>query len=134
VLHEIGDDTELKDKIKTSSEYPFGWEPVGETKLRAWMTELSEKGWIDLDWFLNIQQGDVDGAIDQLDDDDDIDGLQWYGIQRDNEPRKTGLGSMMIPEYDFLNDRNKEAYKMWKRAILLRVDEMVRDKSRDIEV
>jgi len=128
VLKEMDEDEILQDKIAKDEEIKKAWVPISEVDVRTWMNELSVKGWIDMDWFLNIpEEYELDAGV-QFHEPDEV---QWYSTRSREELRKAGLASMILREYDFLSEENRKHYKQWKKVMLLQIDEMIRDGALD---
>lgn len=123
VFEEMADDETLKYKLQKEKAEKM-WEIVDEKELRLWMNELVEEKWVDMDWFMNIRQEELDGMVQELDEDGEV---QWYSTRSKEELRKAGLGSMITRQYDFLSEENRLAYKQWKKMTLIKVEEMIRD-------
>lgn len=128
VFKEMHDDENLKEKIAHDQAAKDGWVSVDGSDLKTWMNELSEKNWIDMDWFLNIPLQEIDGVVEEVEGDE----VQWYSTRSREELRQAGLGSMIIRQYDFASEENRNAYKQWKKLMLIKVDEMIRDGALDV--
>lgn len=123
VFTEIEEDDILKQKLEGDTS-GMAWETVGEKDLRLWMNELVEEKWVDQDWFMNIEKGELNGIVDELEGDSEV---LLYSTRSKEELRKAGLGTMLTREYDFLSEENRLAYKQWKKAMLVKIDEMIRE-------
>jgi origin recognition complex subunit 6 len=82
-----------------------------------------------LDWFENIAEGsglalkDASGQVGSnaaLDTEDGAGG-------ESKGPRHRGLGTMMQDRVDYLSDKKRAEYKVWKQGILVRMEDMEKE-------
>jgi len=123
VFNEMEEDETLTYKLSTDKSGKT-WESIGEKELRLWMNELVEEKWVDQDWFMNIEKGELDGVMEELEGESEV---QWYSTRSVEELRKAGLGNMTIRKYDFTSEENRLAYKKWRKLMLIKVEELIRD-------
>ena len=111
------------------------WEDLENMALKLWMAQVDEwidvvisGGWLEMEWRINIVDGSgASGTVAEEDEDED-------GKEDDDEEeelnraskrlRRTGLGTMMQAKFDYLSDEKRQAYAIWKKAVLARLDEI----------
>ena len=82
-----------------------------------------EEGWIRMDWFLNVLPPSID----------EMEGVESAGVAsvtpvnparnvREDGSNHIGLGTMMQDATDYLSERRREDYKMWKASIVARIE------------
>lgn len=101
-----------------------GWEQVTTKDVDAWLLEISAKGWLSLDWFQNIVEGGgvevIEGDGDHLDFNPSSELAAKGSEIRDN--MRTGLGAMIQDRYDYLSDKRRADYRIWKQGIMERIE------------
>lgn len=131
-------DKELIAKVTSIHKGKKGWEGYGDVvgkDVDAWLMELSAKGWVELDWFGNIESGaglelpewvDYDNLeLDNGGDDDDDD---------EGEEAMMGLGTMLQDRVDYLSKRKREEFKIWQESVLRRLEQIEHEQSNRMEV
>lgn len=124
-LIELRDDKEVKAKvaaIQKGKKAWEGWEKFGGRDVDGWLLELSSKGWTELDWFNNMQNGvgmDLPEVAEPEDDDANAD-IGDDGGQDFGGPLR-GIGSMLNDRVDYLSARKKEDYAVWAASVMKRV-------------
>ncbi len=100
-----------------------GYEEVGGKDVDRWLIELSARGWVELDWFSNIQAGrgvDLPAHIDY-----DNTGLgqegEDDGEQAEGEEEMMGIGMMVQDRVDYLSSRRREEFSVWKESVMRRL-------------
>jgi origin recognition complex subunit 6 len=127
-LMDLREDEELEEKIKKKAKEGDawqGWEKIGTKDVDSWLTEISTRGWLKLDWFENIVEGiGLEVKNGTGDDVQDQDASQAEGFAADKNVLQTGLGTMMQDRVDYLSERQRAEYKIWKEAIMARIKQM----------
>lgn len=102
------------------------WSAVKSKDVDTWLMKISTKGWLELDWFQNVVLGSglgVNGDV-VVDDEADKEG-QEEGRERDGKDvLQAGLGTMMQDRVDYLSERKRQDYKLWKEGIMARIEEL----------
>ncbi len=84
------------------------------------------EGWLQMEWFINVTP---------LDDGDEMEGVEATGqngtpakpknnVLRSGGSDYIGLGTMMQDATDYLGERQREDYKIWKAKIMARIQEI----------
>lgn len=114
-----------------------GWEKVKSRDVDMWLKDINEKGWLSLDWYQNVVEGaglaedngiadeSDDMQVDQEDDEEEEKpDKQANGLEN---VLQAGLGTMMQDRVDYLSDKNREKYKVWRGGILIRIEKKSRE-------
>ncbi len=129
-LTKLRDDRELDEKIhgKTKEGLEWeGWEKVGTKDVDAWLLEISTRGWLKLDWFENIIEGagvdikDGSGQVEEVDESHPP--MAGEGIEN-KKILQSGLGTMMQDRVDYLSEKRRAEYRIWKQGILARMQQI----------
>ena len=125
-IRELRTDKELIKKVSGIQKGKKGWEGYGEVvgkDVDAWLMELSAKGWVELDWFGNIESGAGLGLPEWVDYDNYE--LQNEEDDEEDEGEETmmGLGTMLQDKVDFLSKRKRDEYKVWKESFMRRLEQ-----------
>lgn len=128
-LKELRVDEEVVGKVEKEEAGEKGWEGwtdiVGKD-VDVWLMELSAKGWVELDWFENIESGsgvDAPETRDEPMEDADDNGNEDVDEEDDGEEESImGLGTMMQERVDYLSSRKREEYRIWKDGILEKIE------------
>lgn len=116
--------------VKILSETPAGQGTDHEAISRSTevlMPMAQEEGWLGMEWFLNIlPEGDDAG--------EEMDGVEMgasriaVGVtgqgKKDAGSDYIGLGTMMQDATDYLGERSREDYKLWKASMMARISEI----------
>jgi origin recognition complex subunit 6 len=131
-LAKLRGDEELVEKLlvkgKEGAEWE-GWEEVGTKDVGAWLLEISTRGWLKLDWFENIIEGagvevtDNSGHVE--DDAESHSPIAGEGNDNKNV-LQSGLGTMMQDRVDYLSEKKRAEYRIWKQGILAKMREIER--------
>jgi origin recognition complex subunit 6 len=129
-LTKLREDQELGEKIrgktKEGAEWE-GWEKVGTKDVDGWLLEISTRGWLKLDWFENIIEGAGVGVKDDSGhvEDDAVSHPPMAGVGNENNNiLQPGLGTMMQDRVDYLSEKKRAEYRIWKQGILKRIKEI----------
>jgi origin recognition complex subunit 6 len=127
-LAALKDDAELEAKIKASGNSAnawSGWETVEKKDIDAWLLEISSRGWLKLDWFENISEGSgLDIGPDDLEVDENDASQSDDEVTEGTRTLRTGLGTMMQDRVDYLSDKKRAEYRIWKEGIMARIEEI----------
>ncbi|KFY18295.1 hypothetical protein V491_04811 [Pseudogymnoascus sp. VKM F-3775] len=125
-LKNLRADDEVVARVEKEETGDAGWEGWTDTvgkDVDAWLMQLSSRGWVELDWFENIDSGSgVEGPEtrdEQMDDAEDEDANE---DDDGGEESIMGLGTMMQERVDYLSARKREEYQIWKDRILEKID------------
>jgi origin recognition complex subunit 6 len=129
-LAKLREDQELGEKIrgKTKDGVEWeGWEKVGTKDVDVWLLEISTRGWLKLDWFENIIEGaGVELKVDSghvEDDDESHPPMAGGGVENKNV-LQSGLGTMMQDRVDYLSEKKRAEYRIWKQGILAKLKQI----------
>jgi origin recognition complex subunit 6 len=131
-LTKLREDQQLSEKLRLKAEDGTeweGWEKVGTKDVDAWLLEISTRGWLKLDWFENI----VEGAGVEVEDNSghvEEDGEPYPPMAGEGNENKnvlqSGLGTMMQDRVDYLSEKKRAEYRIWKQGILKRIKDIER--------
>ena len=112
-----------------------GWAEVMGKDVDGWLMQLSSRGWVELDWFENIESGaGVEGPETRDEPMDDVEDNGDVDEEDDGEDESImGLGTMMQDRVDYLSARKREEYRIWKEGILERLEEIERQRAEDMD-
>jgi origin recognition complex subunit 6 len=127
----LREDAELAKKIqKKAKEEDMweGWEKIGTKDVDSWLIQIPSRGWLELDWFENIVEGaglevkdglgqnghSVDAVLESM--------AEGGGVAKD--VLQAGLGTMMQDRVNYLSERKRAEYKIWKEGIMARIEEI----------
>ncbi|RDL37250.1 uncharacterized protein BP5553_04683 [Venustampulla echinocandica] len=124
VFSSLREDEEIIEKIGDGEEVWGSWEDVGFADVQAWIVEVTQGDWLEMDWFVNIGSSGDDGDamdVDGEEEDQDIDDM--------SAPRRNqmGMGRMMQDEYDYLSAENQEEYAEWREIMLSTIDDLIKE-------
>ena len=91
------------------------------------MMPLAEKeGWLRMEWFLNVKP---EGETDEMDGVEMTDSNSRVSVGRSQGLRTggsdyIGLGTMMQDATDYLGERQREDYQLWRAQIMARVQQL----------
>jgi origin recognition complex subunit 6 len=135
ILRELKEDEESLKKVGEGEEGWEGWDCVEETNLKGWVSEINEwiaeiveGGWLKMEWRTNIVDGSgASGKVDEnVDGEVDGNGEEDEDIERASKRiRGAGRGTMMEAKFDYLSDEKREAYAIWKEAMLAKINDLV---------
>ncbi|OMP88156.1 Origin recognition complex subunit 6 [Diplodia seriata] len=121
------------------------------------LVEAKERGWLDMEWFGNVVQGDAD--VEMGDEDGEEEGDTEGDTEEDEggaevpptpytplKKRKTktvdaqagvsqgGLGTMMQDKVDYLSEARRAGFVRWKAGIMKRVEQIEREDGQAMDV
>lgn len=105
-------------KVGDEEEGWKGWEVVVPKEVKSWVREITSNGWLELDWYTNINSGDAAANLEE--DDDENPGNRTV-------VKKEGLGTTMQDRYDYLSQENRAEFAMWKETMLGTIDDLIKD-------
>lgn len=89
------------------------------------MPMAQEEGWLQMEWFLNVLPPDAGEEMEgvEMTDGHATMGAKSRGL-KDGGSDYIGLGTMIQDATDYLSERQREDYRIWKAGILARVEEI----------
>lgn len=131
ILEDARSDEELRAsllaKSKGQSEDFSDWVAATNKDLESWMLKIVDEGWLELDWFSNVVQGAGLGCGDIVDNAVGASGDTDHSPDQtivSNDGLQSGLGTMIQPSLDYLSEKKKGEYLIWKAGIMARIDEI----------
>jgi origin recognition complex subunit 6 len=126
VLVRVKEDEGVKDRVGDEERAWEGWEEIVEKDVNAWRKEIVVKGWREMDWFENIEDGcGVDGEIQSETDDGEDDDLSM-SEELGSEVRRRATASMIQEKY-IMTPAKKKEYEEWRDMMLAGIDKMIED-------
>ncbi|KAH8789621.1 origin recognition complex, subunit 6 [Hyaloscypha finlandica] len=126
VLVRVKEDEGVKDRVGDEERSWEGWEEIVEKDVNAWRKEIVVKGWREMDWFENIEDGcGVDGEIQSETDDGEDDDLSM-SEELGSEVRRRATASMIQEKY-IMTPAKKKEYEEWRDMMLAGIDKMIED-------
>lgn len=136
ILEKARQDEELKSamakKMTKDSDWMRDWEYISRKDIDTWLPEIAGKGWLELDWFANIQAGAGISGNTETEP-----GTPRKDKRRKIEPAEflqAGLGTMMQDRVDFLTDKKRQEYEAWSQAVLQTISDMRKTQDVDVEM
>jgi origin recognition complex subunit 6 len=129
-------DPVLLAKVGEDEESWRGWQTVDEKDVNLWRKEIVGKGWREMDWFENVQEGvGVGIGNENSDSEQEIESLD--GIETSGEKiHRTGQGKAVLDKYDYLSAAKQNEYQEWKKGLLAKVhgliEQVVLDEEGDV--
>jgi origin recognition complex subunit 6 len=126
----LKEDAELQEKIskiaKNRKEDAWeGWEVIVATDVDDWLLDVSQRGWLKLDWFENIVEGSGLEVTNGTTTDAPAEDEDMGDEHPDNQDGpQGGMGSMMQDQYDYLSERRRAEYRHWKEGIIARIEQL----------
>lgn len=121
---------------------------AGNVDIDNCMREVKDQKWTRMDWFENITPGSGvgldQGAEDDVEDgpgDDEADEGGLLPVTRRTIGRRdsleqdylqAGLGTMMRDQVDYLSNDRRRDYQVWKKDILIRIEELENSQEMDV--
>ncbi|KAL1646852.1 hypothetical protein SLS58_002987 [Diplodia intermedia] len=131
----------------------WGTEEELVRKVEKLLVEAKERGWLDMEWFGNVVQGDADVEMGDEDGDEEGDTEEDEGgagvpptPYTPLKKRKTktvdvqagvsqgGLGTMMQDKVDYLSEARRAGFVKWKAGIMKRVERIEREDGQAMDV
>jgi origin recognition complex subunit 6 len=126
VLVRAKEDEGVKDRVGDEERTWEGWEEIVEKDVNAWRKEIVVKGWREMDWFENIEDGcGVDGEIQSETDDGEDDDVS-LSEELGSEVRRRATASMIQEKY-IMTPAKKKEYEEWRDMMLAGIDKMIED-------
>ncbi|TVY19061.1 Origin recognition complex subunit 6 [Lachnellula arida] len=123
LFKEARDDVVVVGKVGDDEEAWKDWEAVVAGDVKGWVREITDNGWLELDWFTNIASGEA-GAYVEEDEEDET--TKRVG-------KREGLGTMMADRYDYLSEENRAEYAEYKRAMLVKINDLIHEGIMDMD-
>lgn len=131
ILKGLKEDKAVLQKIGDSEESWQDWEVVTTEAVDSWLQEITARGWLQLEWYVNIEDGV--GARGLARDDEDEEGE--VEVEQDEEikaqkrrkewGKDIGRGTMKQDQTDYLSDEKRKAYAVWKESMLAIIKEQI---------
>lgn len=131
IFASVKEDEDIVAKIGDGEDAWKGWEVVGSADVQAWIVEVTNGDWLEMDWFVNI--GSVDDHEDSMDVDGEERGDEDYADLKVPKGDQMGMGRMMQDEYDYLSAENQEQYGKWREAMLSTIDDLIKEGIMDMD-
>ncbi|KAL9124147.1 MAG: hypothetical protein Q9217_006499 [Psora testacea] len=125
-------------------------EEVDIADVDALMLHVGAQNWTKMDWFGNVQLGsgvgigenEANPIEDAFAEEEEEEGPLLPGTRRpirsveesESNYLQPGLGTMMQDGVDYLSDERRRDYLEWKTDILLRIRELEKEHSQDIDM
>lgn len=136
-IRALREDKEVVGKVTSIQKGKKGWqgfEDVVGKDVDKWLMELSAKGWVELDWFGNIESGAGLNLPEWMDYENlDLDKGEDEE-EEEEEGGMMGLGTMLQDRVDYLSKRKREEYKVWKESVMRRLEQIEHEQSSRMEV
>jgi origin recognition complex subunit 6 len=124
IFKKIKEDEAVVAKISGDvDEFWEGWEDIAPKDVQSWIAVITERDWLDMDWFTNIGRAE---------DNEDI-GITKEVATASILGKRKEIGRTMQDEYDYLSPENKAEYQRWKDAVLAQIDDLIADGIVDAE-
>ncbi|EFQ35210.1 origin recognition complex subunit 6 [Colletotrichum graminicola] len=102
-----------------------GWAPVTAKEFDDAVQQVTDRGWLEADWYLSLS--DIIEAGDVIAD----------SHRRAEGPYRApvrGADSMFQDRYDFLSEKKRQEYMIWKEGILRRIESLEKEGGEAMEV
>jgi origin recognition complex subunit 6 len=122
VFKDIKNDKVIAAKITGDvDEFWESWEDIEPMDVQAWIAAVTERDWLEMDWFTNIGKPEDQGPLGESNNHMDA---QEFDTSSSLGKRRR-IGRMMQDEYDYLSPENKAEYQHWKENILAQIDDLI---------
>ncbi|KAH8684787.1 origin recognition complex subunit 6-domain-containing protein [Tricladium varicosporioides] len=121
-LQSVENDQVILEKIGDDEEAWKGWDIPEELHVQNWVVEVSQRGWLDLDWYYNINPNAV------------AEGKGDPEAMVIGEGPKNNVGRRMEDEYDFTSPEKKAQYKQLRAEMLEIIDKLIEEGIMDDEL
>jgi origin recognition complex subunit 6 len=128
ILKGLKGDEAVNAKVGEGEEAWEGWDVVTVKDVDAWLLEITEKGWLRMEWYGNVEDGGgVSGDVPDEEEDHDEEDEQIKRVQKRKKEwgKNVGRGSMKQDEFDYLSEEKKHAHAVWKEAMLAIIDKQI---------
>ncbi|KAK3683446.1 origin recognition complex, subunit 6 [Podospora appendiculata] len=100
-----------------------GWRKISVKDLDIATLRINQQGWLELDWAKGI-----DDLVAQADEEEPASDDGSDAANNNTEPLQVRRADTMFQErYDYLSERKRKDYAVWKEGILKRIKELERD-------
>jgi origin recognition complex subunit 6 len=129
ILHGLKEDEGIVEKIGEKEESWVDWEKVSKKDVDAWLVEVGSNGWIEMDWFLNIDKGSGIGGAEAEIEGERENELDIEAEERERRAKRVrrNRGTMIQDNVDYLSEAKRKEYAAWKAEILATIDNLIRD-------
>lgn len=128
ILKGLKGNEEVTGKVGSNELDWEGCESVLKKDVDAWIEELAKKGWLDLDWYENLEDGmGVAGDIeDVIEEAKEIDEESKRQKKRKKElGQNIGRGTMMQEQFNYLSEEKRRAHAEWQKKMLDIIDKQI---------
>ncbi|TEY30967.1 hypothetical protein BOTCAL_0834g00030 [Botryotinia calthae] len=87
--------------------------------VNGWMAEICNKGCLEMDWYQNMVESEDSNDTDDQEREDALDEIQRVRVREDE--MRYGLGTMRQAKVDYLTEKKRAEYKVWKKNILAKI-------------
>jgi origin recognition complex subunit 6 len=94
------------------------------TEIESLMPLAQQEGWLGMEWFSNIAPAEQEDIMDDLEITNGRTNSRKRSFKESFKSENIGLGTMMQETTDYLGERQREDYRMWKAKIMARVEEI----------
>ncbi|KAK4451825.1 origin recognition complex, subunit 6 [Podospora aff. communis PSN243] len=114
---------EVEVKAREGEDEWEGWQSVKAKDLDTAMLRMNRHGWLEMDWVAGIKDlGSLEGVGEEEEDEEEGKGEEGAGL---GQVRRSD--TMMQERYDYLSEKRRKEYAVWKEEILKRIRELERD-------
>jgi origin recognition complex subunit 6 len=122
VFKDVKTDKDIVAKISGDvGKFWEGWEDIEPRDIQAWLAAVTERDWLEMDWFTNIGKTEEQENLEESNghiDTREPDTFTSLGQQQ-------RIGRTMQDEYDYLSPENMAEYQQWKDGILAQIDDLI---------
>jgi origin recognition complex subunit 6 len=129
ILRALKGNEEFAGKIGAEEADWEGWEVVSRKDVDAYIKELSDKGWLKLEWYENLVDGmGAAGEVAELVEEEDLEADEE--VEREKKRKREwgqniGRGTMKQPQFDYLSEEKRRAHAEWQAAMLAIIDKQI---------
>jgi origin recognition complex subunit 6 len=122
VFKDVKRDKDIVVKITGDvDEFWEGWEDIEPRDVQAWISAVTERDWLEMDWLTNIGKVEDQDRLEESNGHVDSQETDTFS----NLGKRKRTGRMMQDEYDYLSPENKAEYQQWKDSILAQIDDLI---------
>jgi origin recognition complex subunit 6 len=122
IFKNVKDDAVVTGKVGVGEESWKDWEKVVTKDLKGWIKEITDNGWLKLDWFTNIGSNAA-GAYEEESEEETTKPVV----------KREGLGTTMQDRYDYLSQENMIEFEKWKGVMLETIDDLIKQGIMDMD-
>lgn len=128
VLNGLQGDAAICEKVGDKKEGWEGWDIATNTDLTDRLAEITNEGWLDLEWYRNISDGGgASGKVDEEDEDSEEEDEEAKRAQKRKKEwgKNVGRGSMKQDQFDYLSEERLKAHAIWKDTMLAIIEKQI---------